>query len=361
MEGTLKITVLRGKSLRKRTSGGIYCALTVGNKTEITPPSKDSTSSPAFDAKYELDLKLWPSDTVQIQIMNKNKDSEVNIGEASVSLKEVIATCKEEQKWIELMDKDKSHVGKLLVSLEWSPVSKDLLDKPLQFLMGERHGYLRTGFYYDLVKGAYVFVAGLPVASSIAPALENTVDKVLEFTGNLVGIKEQPEEGPEEGGPETEKKKKNLNALDKKVLDILQYIDESIDGAKDVVVINTKATKDCLKCHVFDKRDKTTRVITMVKDKAADGLNTVKEKKDSAAGRLGDAVCAGYGYLQPWVAPVPVVGKLFKPLEEEAEADEETREEAVCSGNTSEALSDLLSQDDSNLSLSERSTSPTRK
>ncbi|CAM9744666.1 unnamed protein product [Ectocarpus fasciculatus] len=102
-------------------------------------------------------------------------------------------------------------------------VDGDVVESAMRKLKGTRPELLRTSTYYEGAKGAYIFLAGLPVLNGIAP----TVEAMAESLINMTPLKPSPEEQAEQ---------KSVAVLDKKICDALSYADEVVDVKKDETI-----------------------------------------------------------------------------------------------------------------------------
>ncbi|CAN0518076.1 unnamed protein product, partial [Ectocarpus sp. 12 AP-2014] len=102
-------------------------------------------------------------------------------------------------------------------------VDGDVVESAMRKLKGTRPELLRTSTYYEGAKGAYIFLAGLPVLNGIAP----TVEAMAESLINITPLKPSPEEQAEQ---------KSVAVLDKKICDALSYADEVLDVKKDETI-----------------------------------------------------------------------------------------------------------------------------
>jgi len=177
-------------------------------------------------------------------------------------------------------------------------------------LAGQRPKLLRGGFYYDCAKGTYSFLRDLPIVSKIAPLFEDNLDKFLAVSSKVTGIKpkvEEPAPEPEVQAPSTEPNQ-NIHLLNLHVESLIGYIDEKIDGAKDSVLYVAKRNKDHVKHFAVDK---TVAAVGHLQA-AQDYLKTT---------RVAALGCKGYEKVQPWIHPIPLVGRLFRPVEEGIEPE----------------------------------------
>ncbi|CAB1103790.1 unnamed protein product [Ectocarpus sp. CCAP 1310/34] len=102
-------------------------------------------------------------------------------------------------------------------------VDGDVVESAMRKLKGTRPELLRTSTYYEGAKGAYMFLAGLPVLNGIAP----TVEAMAESLINMTPLKPSPEEQAEQ---------KSVAMLDKKICEALSYADEVVDVKKDETI-----------------------------------------------------------------------------------------------------------------------------
>jgi len=320
MNGTLKFAVISGSKLVKRSNDGIFCVLSVGGESVMTTVVKE-TQNPEFENEFSLKLKLWYSDELVVKVTNKVKDSEYDIGYVSVPLKDALSTGFEQTEEVDVMKPEKIYsltespptprarrcfAGKIKVKLHWIPEAQDVLDKSVSTLAGQRPKLLRGGFYYDYAKGTYSVVRDFPIVSKITPFFEKTLDKVVGVSVRATGIKLEPEERapiPELQTPSTEPTS-NIQLLNRRLENMIGYIDEKIDGAKDSVLYGAKRGKDNVKYFAADH----TEVVV-------GHLQTAQEYLLST--RVVDLGCKGYEKVQPWIQPIPVVGRLFKPVNKE--------------------------------------------
>ncbi|CAN0161807.1 unnamed protein product, partial [Discosporangium mesarthrocarpum] len=101
-------------------------------------------------------------------------------------------------------------------------------------LKGVRPELLRLGTYYGGAKQAYATLAGLPVLNTLAP----TVEKMAETIIGMTPLKPSPEEQAEQ---------KSVVALDKKICDTLEFVDDAVDAKKDDVLEGVVAVKNVVK------------------------------------------------------------------------------------------------------------------
>eukprot|EP00752_Nemacystus_decipiens_P009118 g8142.t1 len=102
-------------------------------------------------------------------------------------------------------------------------VDGDVVDSAMRKLKGTRPDLLRTSTYYEGAKGVYMYLAGLPVLSGVAP----TVEAVTESLINMTPLKPSPEEQAEQ---------KSVAVLDKRICEALSYADEVVDVKKDEAI-----------------------------------------------------------------------------------------------------------------------------
>jgi len=305
----------------------------------------DNTKDPVFGEKFVFQSRLDETDILLVQVWNHREKDDTKmghplIGEITVPLDEVVSG-KTDIKKIQytVVDHVGQPKGKIHLELSWTE-SEDILDKLLlNKLVGDRPWYLRTEDYYELVKSAYNYGKGFPIARSVTPIAENVAEKILLKAGVRVENSEEsndntdpsspepivasPETPTDPSAPEADQEKA-LKVVDETLKNFLKTVDEIIDTKKDGIITGTKLRKNKTKFRMVDTACYTGEFLKQQKDNVGQNISKGKEyvkgRKDVAFQSTTEQVQAisqvVYEVIQPYAQKFPIVGKYFEEAQE---------------------------------------------